>query len=127
MKIRAIRFPEGEEEKMEKIVNRSNSRPTGKYPSWKMSRMMQWKTVSHLNAFRLLDADSRVSSFQESPLEIDYETKGGLKIERRDLLVIIGAHKELWTIKKLSATPSQDQKNEMKDSPCNYGWLPSPP
>ena len=50
---------------MKKIVNRSNSRPTGKYRSWKMNRMMQWKTVAHLNVFRLLDADSRVSSFQE--------------------------------------------------------------
>jgi hypothetical protein len=48
-------------------------------------------------------------------LEIEYETRGRLKIERPDLLVIIGANKELWTIKKLSATPSQYQENEMKD------------
>ena len=115
MKIRAIRFPESGEDRMQKIVNRSNSRPTGKYPSWKMSRMMQWKTVAHLNAFRLLDADSRVSSFQELPMAIEYEGKQGLKVERPDLLVVIGAHKELWTIKKLSEVQSQIQKNEMKE------------
>ena len=115
MKIRAIRFPENGEERIEKVVNRSNSRPTGKYPSWKMGRMMQWKTVAHLNAFRLLDADSRVSSFQELPMAIEYEGNGSLRVERPDLLVVIGAHKELWTIKKLSEIHSQDQKNEMKE------------
>ena len=115
MKIRAIRFPESGEDRMQKIVNRSNSRPTGKYPSWKMNRMMQWKTVAHLNTFRLLDADSRVSSFQELPMAIEYEGKQGLKVERPDLLVVIGAHKELWTIKKLSEVQSQIQKNEMKE------------
>lgn len=100
---------------MKKIVNRSNSRPTGKYPSWKMNRMMQWKTVAHLNVFRLLDADSRVSLFQELPMAIEYEGKQGLKIERPDFLVVIGAHKELWTIKKSSEVDSQAQKNEMKE------------
>jgi len=115
MRIRAIRFPEGGEERMGKIVNRSNSRPTGKYPSWKMGRMMQWKTVTHLNAFRLLDADSRVSSFQELPMAIEYESKGFFKVEHPDLLVVIGAHKELWTINKLSTAQSQAQKNEMKE------------
>ena len=115
MKIREIRFPERGEKRMEKIVNRSNSRPTGKYPSWKMGRMMQWKTVAHLNAFRLLDADSRVSSFQELPMEIEYEGNGRVRVERPDLLVVIGAHKKLWTIKKLSEIHSQDQKNEIKN------------
>lgn len=100
---------------MEKIVNRSNSRPTGKYPSWKMCQMMQWETVAHLNAFRLLDADSRVLSFQELPLVIDYESRGRLKIERPDLLVVIGAQKELWTITRPSTILSQDQKNEMQE------------
>ena len=115
MKIRAIRFPENGKERIEKVVNRSNSRPTGKYPSWKMGRMMQWKTVAHLNAFRLLDADSRVSSFQELPMAIEYEGNDGLRVEYPDLLVVIGVHKELWTIKKLSTVHSQAQKIEIEN------------
>jgi hypothetical protein len=50
MKIRSIRYPEEGEQRMKEIVNRSNTRATGKYPSWKMGRMMQWETVGHLDA-----------------------------------------------------------------------------
>ena len=102
MKIKTIRFPRDGEERMGRIVNRSNSRPTGKYPSWKMNRMMQWQTVDHLNAFRLLDAESKVLSFHEKPMAIEYETHGVLHTERPDILVEIDGQKELWTIKKLA-------------------------
>ena len=41
------------------VVSRSRARPTGKYPSWKMGRMIQWESCNELNACRLLDANPR--------------------------------------------------------------------
>jgi hypothetical protein len=115
MKIKKIRFPEDGEERMGKIVNRSNSRPTGKYPSWKMNRMMQWQTVAHLNAFRLLDAESSVLSFQEKPMAIEYEDHGVLHTERPDILVVIAGQKELWTIKKLAEVADDHEITNSKN------------
>ena len=113
MKIRSIRYPEEGEQRMKEIVNRSNTRATGKYPSWKMGRMMQWETVGHLDAFRLLDADSQISAYQERPMEIEYESKGLIRVERPDLLVVSGARKELWSIKKAIETGSSRNDSEV--------------
>lgn len=115
MKIRAIRLPADGKERMKEIVNRSNSRPTGKYPSWKMGRFMQWETVDHLKAFRSLDADPKVHSFEEQPLLIEYESGGFLHIERPHILVVTGYQKELWTIKKSSETFNRIQKAEEEE------------
>ncbi|MBU3590660.1 hypothetical protein ICN11_01320 [Polynucleobacter sp. 78F-HAINBA] len=98
MKIRQIRFPDQGKDRVAEIVKRSNSKPTGKFPSWKMGRMMQWESVSHLCAFRLLDCDPLVQSFAERPLEIVYEYEGVIQIERPDILVVINGQKELWKI-----------------------------
>ena len=100
---------------MGKIVNRSNSRPTGKYPSWKMNRMMQWQTIPHLNAFRLLDAESKVLSFKEKPMAIEYEVNGVLRIERPDILVVNSGQKELWTIKKLAEVADELETTDSKN------------
>lgn len=58
--------------RVRKIVKRSNSYSTGKYPSWKMGRMVQWKSPRLLAAFRLLDATPAVKSYQEESMRIDY-------------------------------------------------------
>jgi len=100
---------------MTKIVNRSNSRPTGKYPSWKMNRMMQWQTVGHLNAFRLLDAESRVLSFQERPMAIEYEVHGTLRIEHPDILVVMAEQKELWTVINRAEVSAKSQTTDSKN------------
>jgi serine/threonine protein kinase len=55
-----------------RVVTRSRFRPTGKYPSWKMERMLQWESMNELNAFRLLDCDPRGTAFSEQPYEIVY-------------------------------------------------------
>ena len=115
MKIRSIRYPEEGEQRMKEIVNRSNTRATGKYPSWKMGRFMQWETVDHLKAFRSLDADSKVHSFEEQPLLIEYESGGFLHIERPHILVVTGHQKELWTIKKSLETFNRIQQAEQEE------------
>ena len=98
MQIRQIRFPDQGKDRVAEIVKRSNSKPTGKFPSWKMGRMMQWETLSHLHAFRLLDCNPSVKSYAERPLEIDYEYEGVIYNERPDILVVVNGQKELWKI-----------------------------
>jgi hypothetical protein len=34
-----------------KVVSRARVRPTGKYPSWKIRRMVQWESENELNPF----------------------------------------------------------------------------
>jgi hypothetical protein len=65
-----IAFSSAERVRSRRVVTRSRFRPTGKYPSWKMERMLQWESINELNAFRLLDCDPGVTVFSEQPCEI---------------------------------------------------------
>jgi hypothetical protein len=58
-----IAFSSPEQVRSRRVVTRSRFRLTGKYPSWKMERMLQWESINELNAFRLLDCDPRVTVF----------------------------------------------------------------
>src|ERR1700677_1489546 len=48
-------FPEPGQPRSRGVVSRSNARPTGKYPCWKMGRMLHWESENEFNAFRILD------------------------------------------------------------------------
>lgn len=91
--------PEGGLFRSRKVVTRSRSRSTGKYPSWKMKRMIQWESPHELNAYRLLDCDPTVISFQEQPLEIRYELSGEVHRHYPDALVQRHSGDELWEVK----------------------------
>jgi len=82
-----------------KVVTRSRARATGKYPSWKMERMVQWESHNELNAFRLLDATPEVLSYHEQPLAIRYVIAGEEHIHYPDILVERDGSRELWEIK----------------------------
>lgn len=97
-----ISFPEEGKVRSRKIVSRSRARATGKYPSWKMRRMMQWESVNELNAYRLLDADPAAISYHEQPLTIRYQLDGEVHLHYPDTLVQWGASRELWEIKPSS-------------------------
>ncbi len=94
-----IIFPKDGKVRSRKIVKRSNARNTGKYPSWKMRRMMQWESVHEGNAMRILDATPNVTSFTEQPCEIIYPFNGALHSHYPDLMVIEGKHREFWEVK----------------------------
>jgi hypothetical protein len=108
-RITAIHAPIKGEVRVRKIVKRSNSFPTGKYPSWKMGRMMHWRSLNILAAFCLLDAMPSVASFREEALKIDYQYQGKHGVFYPDLLVQIDGRRELWTIKpkKLAGLPDE--------------------
>jgi len=100
MKVNLIRFPLDGEARIKKIISRSNTKPTGKYPSWKMGRMIHWEHIDQLNLFRLLDINPAINSFAESPMEIQYEMDGRIYCEYPDVLITSGNQKEIWKIKK---------------------------
>jgi len=97
-----IKFPEEGEVRSRKIVTRSRARATGKYPSWKMGRMIQWESVNELNAYRLLDANSDAIAYHEQPLTIQFVLNGETHKHFPDTMVQWGRSRELWEIKPTS-------------------------
>lgn len=95
----SISFPQHGCIRYRKVVTRSRARSTGKYPSLKMGRMMQWESVHEANAFRFLDCDPRVVSYFEQPCLVAYVINGELQKHVPDLLVCYLDRKELWEIK----------------------------
>lgn len=94
-----VRFPENGSLRARKVVTRSRARPTGKYPSWKLGRMVQWESHNELNAYRLLDADPTVKTFQEQPAEIRFVLDGEEHRHYPDTLVELQGRQEFWEIK----------------------------
>ena len=97
--IRSILFPEPDQMRSRKVVSRSNARSAGKYPSWKMGRMMHWESSNELNAFRLLDCDPNVTRYSEQPCRIAYVMEGVERIHYPDILVTTTGGKQLWEVK----------------------------
>ena len=97
--INRITFPTAEQARCRRVVTRSRARPTGKYPSWKMGRMIQWESLNELHAFRLLDCDPQVTAFHEQPCEIVFVQNGEVRRHYPDVCVETRDSKELWEIK----------------------------
>ena len=97
--VRAIIFPEPRQLRSRRVVSRSNSRSAGKYPSWKMKRMLHWQSLHELNAFRLLDCDPDVTRFGEQPCEIDFVMDGVERVHYPDILVTTNEGEEFWEVK----------------------------
>lgn len=97
-----IIFPEAGKLRARKVVTRSRARATGKFPSRKMNRMLQWESVNELNAFRLLEAAPGVKSYQEQPCEIQYTLNGESFVHYPDILVNLTHHREFWEIKPMA-------------------------
>lgn len=92
--------PEAGKYRSRTVVSRSRSRGTGRYPSWKMGRMIQWESPNELNAFRLLDADPAVRAFHEQPLVVRFVLDQKNHLHYPDLLVEWrSGRRELWEIK----------------------------
>lgn len=95
-----ITFPKEGSVRARRIVSRSRARPTGKYPSWKMGRMIQWESINELNAYRLLDANPAALAYHEQPLTITYMLNGEVHKHLPDAMVQWGGSRELWEIKE---------------------------
>jgi len=70
-----------------KVISRSNYRVTGKYPSWKMGRMLHWESTLERDAFYLLDVNPMVKEFREQPAQITYKLNDSEHRHFPDILV----------------------------------------
>lgn len=101
-------FPEDTRIRSRKVVTRSRARSTGKYPSWKMGRMVQWESENELNAYRCLDMAPEVKAFHEQPLLLKYMLNGEEHYHYPDVLVDYGDSRELWEIKPKAQALKQE-------------------
>src|SRR6185312_11832276 len=123
--IHSIEFPPDGKLRFRKIVRRSNHRPTGKYPSWKAQRMLQWESTNELNAFRLLDADPSVIAFAEQPARISYSIAGVTHVHFPDILVVTHSSRSFWEVKPNfnAALPEiQERTNFLSRELQGYGY-----
>lgn len=77
----------GPNERIRKVVRRSNAKVTGKYPSWKMGRMLQWESFLERDAMVLHDVDTTVSRFKEQHVCLGFELDGEKHVHYPDLYV----------------------------------------
>lgn len=123
-KVISIEYPQ-EGVRARRVVTRSRARPTGKYPSWKMGRMVQWESHNELNAYRLLDANPAVLAFYEQPLVIRYHLDGEQHIHYPDTLVRLVTGRELWEVKSAAeaARPENASRTRfMTEALPNHGF-----
>lgn len=113
-----IRTPADGRLRSRKIVTRSRSRGTGKYPSLKAGRMVQWETINDLNAFRLLECDPYVRSYREKPFEIKYRLEGVIHRHYPGILVVTRSGNELWDIETNAdaALPNTIKRSQLMES-----------
>lgn len=95
----AIRYPEAGKLRARKVISRSKSTSSGKYPSWKVRRMLHWESPHELHAFRLLDAHASVLRFTEQPLVVTYVMDGVQHDHYPDIEVHTTFGIELWEVK----------------------------
>ena len=67
-----IELPPSGDLRARKLISRSRRVMTGKYPSWKMCRLMHWESRLESKVFRLLDVCPAVEKFAEQPFTIHY-------------------------------------------------------
>lgn len=82
----SIEWPEANQQRIRKVVSRSNHRVTGKYPSLKMGRMMHWESTLERDAFMFMDINGLIKEFHEQPAKIIYCLDGEKHAHFPDIL-----------------------------------------
>lgn len=82
-----IEWADPEKFRARKVVSRSNAGVTGKYPSLKAGRMVQWESRLELDAFMLYDSQIEVRSLREQPAKITFRFNGEERVHYPDLYV----------------------------------------
>jgi hypothetical protein len=62
--------------RVRRIISRSRTIPTGKYPSVKLERWTHWESEVECNGQRLVDVCPAVLTFGEQPLTVHFEAGG---------------------------------------------------
>lgn len=96
----SLKYPEEGELRSRTVVSRSRAHSTGKFPSWKMPRMVQWESTNERAVALLLDAAPEIAKFTEQPLTIYYTLDGEAFRHYPDFSVEWrSGERELWEVK----------------------------
>lgn len=100
-RVRSVSFCAPGQLRKRKVVTRSRARETGKFPSVKNNRGMQWESKNERNGFVLLEVDPRVRKYGEQPCEIEYlNDEGRIASHFPDVASELQDSKELIEIKE---------------------------
>lgn len=77
------------QERSRKVVKRSNFRMTGKFPSRKIGRMVQWESRLELDAIRVLETHPTVLTYREQPAILTWSEPGVFHRHYPDLHVTL--------------------------------------
>lgn len=91
-----------------RVVTRSRMRPTGKYPSWKLGRTLEWEFIAERNAYRILDAMPFVRDFQERPAAVRWTEDGQVHTWLPQLLIVTSQFKALCEIRSAMTDQSME-------------------
>ena len=83
-----IELPASGEIRIRKLISRSRRVMTGKYPSWKVGRLVHWESRLESAVFRLLDVCPGVATFSEQPFTIFYLDEGSWHAHVPDVAVL---------------------------------------
>lgn len=120
-----IEFASGRSPRVREVVKRSNCRVTGKFPSMKNKRMMQWESFLEWNAFLLFEYNRTVDSYSEQPATITYYINGEKHTHIPDLYVIKGNRRifiEVKTDKNASDEDINERTKILKKQLPYYGF-----
>jgi hypothetical protein len=95
----SVRPPPTDKLRARKVVSRSKGRSTGKFPSRKVGRMMQWESPAEHDAMKVIEADPRYLTYAEQPVVIRYRMDGCVRRHYPDLEVRWRGGRELQEIK----------------------------
>ena len=94
----SVQPPEGRV-RARKVISRSKGRCSGKFPSAKVGRMVEWEAPDELDAFKLLEADHKCLTYAEQPVVIRYRLDGKIHRHYPDIEVRTRQGRELREIK----------------------------
>jgi len=114
-------------ERARKVVRRSNYRMTGKLPSQKNQRTIQWESHYEKEVFQLLEIAPFVVSYREQPALFEYrDTSGEINKHYPDIYVeLINGIRLFIEVKPDSAKDNQDLLNResiLKQLLSNKGY-----
>ncbi len=72
---------------------------TGKYPSFKMNRMIHFESGLERDFIYLLDYDKRITHFEEQPIRIDYKINGKSYSYTPDFHAVVNGENWLYECK----------------------------
>ena len=120
-----FQWPEENKFRAREVVKRSNPMVTGKYPSLKAGRMVQWESQLERDALYLMDASPLVRELGEQPVKLSFILNGEERDHFPDFLSNVDGIKVFVEVKpedKSQKQYYQDRTNFLEKTLPIYGY-----